>query len=76
MANIDPKKAEGLLNAVSKKLNIPPETLKKQLEEGKFDAALGSMGKSQSQKFNMILNNPQLWRNLFPLPRRRLCIKK
>ncbi|MBE6845171.1 MAG: hypothetical protein E7508_05570 [Ruminococcus sp.] len=76
MANIDPKKAEGLLNAVSKKLNIPPETLKKQLEEGKFDAALGSMGKSQSQKFNMILNNPQLMEKFISTPQAQALYKK
>ena len=56
MANIDPKKADALLKTVSKKIGIRPDTLKKQLEEGKFDAAMKNMGKSESQKFNMILN--------------------
>ena len=36
MAKIDPSKANELLNVVSKKLNIPADELKKQLEAGKF----------------------------------------
>lgn len=48
MANIDPKKADGLLKAVSKKLNIPPDQLKKELEAGKFDSALNNMSQSES----------------------------
>ena len=34
MAKIDPSKANELLNVVSKKLNIPADELKKQLEAG------------------------------------------
>ena len=48
MAKIDPSKANELLNVVSKKLNIPADELKKQLEAGKFDAALNKMSKSDS----------------------------
>ncbi len=76
MANIDPKKADALLKTVSQKLNIPPETLKKQLEEGKFDAALNSMDKSQSQKFNMILNNPKLMEKFMSAPQAQALYKK
>lgn len=76
MANIDPKKADALLKTVSKKLNIPPEKLKKQLEEGKFDQALSSMDKSQSQKFNMILNNPKLMEKFMSAPQAQAIYKK
>lgn len=76
MAKIDPKKAEGLLNTLSKKLNIPPETLKKQLEEGKFDAALNNMGKAESEKFNMILKNPKLMEKFISTPQAQALYKK
>ncbi len=76
MTNIDPKKADELLKTVSKKLNIPPEKLKKQLEEGKFDEALNNMDKSQSQKFNMILNNPKLMEKFMSAPQAQSLYKK
>ena len=76
MAKIDPKKADKLLNEVSKKLNIPAETLKKQLEEGKFDAALDNMGKAESQKFKMVLNNPKLMEKIISTPQAQALYKK
>lgn len=76
MANIDPKKAEGLLNSLSKKLGIPPETLKKQLEEGKFDAALNNMGKAETEKFNMIMKNPKLMEKFISTPQAQALYKK
>ncbi len=76
MAKIDPKKAEGLLNTLSKKLNVPPETLKKQLEEGKFDAALNNMGKAESEKFNMIMKNPKLMEKFISTPQAQALYKK
>lgn len=47
MSKIDPKNADELLKVVSKKLNVPADTLKKQLEEGKFDAAFNNMSSSR-----------------------------
>jgi len=76
MAKIDPKKAEGLLNTVSKKLNIPPQQLKKQLEEGKFDSAINNMSKSESEKFNMILKNPKLMEKFISTPQAQALYKK
>ncbi len=76
MAKIDPQKASGLLNTLSKKLNIPPDVLKKQLEEGKFDAALNNMGKAESEKFNMILKNPQLMEKFISTPQAQALYKK
>ena len=66
MAKIDPSKANELLNVVSKKLNIPADELKKQLEAGKFDAALNKMSKSDSAKL----------KSLFQRLRHRLYIRK
>jgi hypothetical protein len=76
MAKIDPKKAEGLLNTLSKKLNVPPEVLKKQLEEGKFDAALNNMGKAETDKFNMIMKNPKLMEKFISTPQAQALYRK
>lgn len=76
MAKIDPKKADELLKVVSKKLNIPAETLKQQLEEGKFDAALNNMGKEESQKFKTVMNNPKLMEKIISTPQAQALYKK
>ncbi len=68
MANIDPKKADGLLKAVSKKIGVPPETLKQQLEQGKFDSALNSMNQSDAAKFQQVMNNPKLMEKFMSTP--------
>ncbi len=76
MASIDPKKAEGLLNAVSKKLNVPPEKLKKELEEGKFDSAINSMSSSESEKFKQVMKNPKLIEKFISTPQAQALYKK
>ena len=68
MANIDTKKADGLLKAVSKKIGVPPETLKQQLEQGKFDSALNSMNQSDAAKFQQVMNNPKLMEKFMSTP--------
>ena len=76
MAQIDPKKADALFASLSKKLDVPAETLKKQFEEGKFDAALGKMGKSETKKFNMIVNNHKLMEKFISTPQAQALYKK
>lgn len=49
---------EVLLKIAASKLGMKPEVLKKQLEEGKFDAALKNMKKEDAAKFEQILKNP------------------
>lgn len=76
MEKIDPSKADGLLNAVSKKLNIPPSELKSQLEAGKFDAALNNMSKGDAAKFNQIINNPKMIEKFMSAPQAQALYKK
>lgn len=76
MNQIDPKKADALLKAVSKKINIPPQELEKQLKEGKFDAAMKNMSKSQSQQLNMLINNPKLLEKFISTPQAQALYKK
>lgn len=76
MAKIDPSKANELLKIASKKLNIPPEELKSQLEAGKFDAALNGMSKSDAAKFNQVVKNPKLMEKMISAPQAQALYKK
>lgn len=76
MAKIDPSKANELLNVVSKKLNIPADELKKQLEAGKFDSALNNMNKNDAAKFNQIMKNPKMIEKLISTPQAQALYKK
>lgn len=74
--NIDPKQLNGLLNAVSKKIGVPPEQLRKELEEGKFDSALAGMNKNDADKFRMAVNNPKMIEKLMSTPQAKALYEK
>lgn len=58
----------GLLAVVSKKLGVPPEQLRHELESGKFDSALQHMSSTDAQKFQQAIRNPQLVEKLMSTP--------
>ncbi len=74
--NFDPKQLNGLLNVVSKKIGIPPEQLKKELEAGKFDSALSAMNAGESAKFQQVMKNPQLIEKLMSTPQAKALYQK
>ncbi len=74
--NFDPKQLNGLLNVVSKKIGIPPEQLKKELEAGKFDSALSAMSAGESAKFQQVMKNPQLIEKLMSTPQAKALYQK
>lgn len=74
--NIDPKQLNSLLNAVSKKIGVPPEQLRKELEEGKFDSALAGMSKNDADKFRMAVNNPKMIEKLMSTPQAKALYEK
>lgn len=76
MERINSEKADGLLKVLSKKLNVPPEELKNQLEAGKFDAALNNMSKGDAAKFNQVLKNPQMVEKIISTPQAQALYKK
>lgn len=76
MSKLDSKNADELLKVVSKKLNVPADTLKKQLEEGKFDAAINNMSSSESAKFKQVMNNPKLVEKIISTPQAQALYKK
>jgi len=74
--NIDPKQLNALLSAVSRKIGVPPEKLKSELEAGKFDSALASMGKSEAVKFQQAVNNPKMIEKMMSTPQAQALYKK
>ncbi|MCQ2408804.1 MAG: hypothetical protein MJ065_09815 [Oscillospiraceae bacterium] len=48
-----------MLQVVSSKLGIPADTLRQELESGKFDQAIAGLGQQDAAKFRQILANPQ-----------------
>ena len=65
-----------LLQMVGKKLNKDPNMLKKQLEEGKFDSALGNLNSDENKKLQTFLNNPKLAQQVINTPQAQQMLKK
>ena len=74
--SIDPKKIASLLNVVSKKIGVPSEKLKKELEEGKFDSALSAMSPNDAAKFQQAVNNPQIVEKMMSSPQAKALYEK
>ena len=72
----DEKKLSGLLDAVSRKIGVSPEKLKKELEEGKFDSAVSSMNKSDADRFRKVVNDPKLIERMMSTPQAKALYKK
>ncbi|MDE6671231.1 MAG: hypothetical protein K2J36_06150 [Ruminococcus sp.] len=74
--NIDPEKVNGLLEAVSKKIGVPADKLRKELEAGKFDSALSAMNKNDATKFQQAMNNPKMIEKMMSTPQAQALYKK
>ncbi|HRR77347.1 MAG TPA: hypothetical protein P5191_11130 [Ruminococcus sp.] len=74
--SIDPKKANGLINVLSKKIGISSEQLRSELESGKFDNTLSAMNKNDAAKFQQALNNPGLIEKMMSTPQAKSLYKK
>ena len=67
---------EGLLQAVSKKLGVPTDRLRKELQAGKFDSALQSMNPADAAKFQQAVRNPQMVEKLMSTPQAQALYRK
>ena len=65
-----------LIGIVSKKLGISPETLKNELESGKFDSAIKGMKPADAAVFNQMLNNPAMLEKFMSTPQAAALYKK
>jgi hypothetical protein len=70
------KNLDAMINVVSGKLNVPPDVLKQQLQNGTFDKALNNMNKTDYQKFQQLMNNPQMAQKLLSAPQLQALYKK
>lgn len=74
--SINSGELNGLLNVVSKKIGIPPEQLKKELEAGKFDSAISAMNKNDAAKFQQAVKNPAIIEKMMSTPQAQALYKK
>lgn len=72
----DPQNLDALLKTVSQKLNVPPEKLRRELMQGKFDSALKNMKPEEAKKFNQVLKNPALLEKFMSTPQAQALYKK
>ena len=76
MNNIDKNQLQGLLNTVSKKIGVPSEQLRKEMEEGKFDSALSAMNSTEAAKFQQAVKNPAIVEKLMSTPQAKALYNK
>ncbi|MCM1330745.1 MAG: hypothetical protein NC253_15090 [Ruminococcus sp.] len=78
MANINatPQQMEKLLKIVSSKLGVSAESLKNDLERGKFDNALKNMKPNEAATFNQMVNNPQMLEKFMSTPQAQALYNK
>lgn len=72
----DAKNLNGLLQVVSQKLGMPPEQLKSELEQGKFDNALKNMNSADAARFNQAIQNPQMVEKFMSTPQAKALYEK
>lgn len=75
-SGMDSQKLNGLLQVVSKKLGLPPEQLRRDLEQGKFDAAIAGMNPNEAAKFRQAVQNPQMVEKLMSTPQAKALYEK
>ena len=74
--NMDPKQVSQLLQAASKKLGVAPETLKTELESGKYDQVLKNMSQKDSAMLQKVLKNPKMMEKLISSPQAKALYQK
>ena len=53
--NMNPQQVDQLLQAASKKLGVPPEQLRSELESGKYDKVLKNMSQKDSAMLQKVM---------------------
>ncbi|MBR0483879.1 MAG: hypothetical protein IJJ69_03765 [Oscillospiraceae bacterium] len=76
MDNSSIQNLNGLLQAVSRKLGVPPEQLRQELEAGKFDSALKNMSPAEANKFQQAVKNPQMIDKIMSTPQAKALYQK
>ena len=76
MQNINVSEMNGLLEIVSKKLGVPKEQLRCELESGKFDSALKNMKPADEAMFNSLVKNPKALEQFMSTPQAQALYRK
>lgn len=78
MANINatPQQMDKLLKIVSAKLGVSAESLKNDLEQGKFDNALKNMKPNEAATFNQMVSNPKMLEKFMSTPQAQALYAK
>ena len=74
--NLNPKQVDQLLQAASKKLGVPPEQLKSELESGKYDKVLKNMSQKDSAMLQKVMQNPKMGEKLISSPQAKALYQK
>lgn len=74
--NLNPKQVDQLLQAASKKLGVPPEQLKSELESGKYDKVLKNMSQKDSAILQKVMQNPKMVEKLISSPQAKALYQK
>lgn len=74
--NVTAEQMDKLLGIVSSKLGVPKESLKKDLEQGKFDNALKNMKPADVATFNQMVNNPKMLEKFMTTPQAQSLYNK
>ena len=74
--NLNPKQVDQLLQAASKKLGVPPEQLKNELESGKYDKVLKNMSQKDSAMLQKVMQNPKMVEKLISSPQAKALYQK
>lgn len=76
MNGLNDANMEQLIGIVSKKLGVPPEQLKSELESGKFNSALNSMKPADAAVFNKLISDPKALERFMSTPQAMALYKK
>lgn len=76
MTDFNKQNMNELLEVVSKKIGVPKEQLKNELEAGKFDSALKNMKPADEAMFNRIVNNPTALEQFMSSPQAKALYNK
>ena len=76
MTDFNKKNMNELLDVVSRKLGVPKDKLRAELEAGKFDSALKNMKPADEAMFNRIVSNPTVLEQFMSSPQAKALYNK
>ncbi len=74
--NISKNQQEQLITMTSKKLGVPEEQLRRELQSGTFDRLLSTLPKNDQQKLTAALSNPVTAQAVLSSPQAKQLMQK